>query len=157
MKFSVLILALILCQGADAQTYRCVKDNKTIYSDQPCNTETARKLVEEKSAEPVQVKPVFNEYKIVIESPTVQSPIVPLPSKPIARAPDNERPWGLILLIAGLYFLPAIIAGSRKHHNETAIILLNILLGWTVIGWLASLIWSATAIKRVDKNNKIAG
>ncbi len=44
-----------------------------------------------------------------------------------------------------LYLLPAINAKSRKHPSTGAIFLLNIFLGWTVIGWLVALIWSATA------------
>ena len=49
------------------------------------------------------------------------------------------------ILIAG-YFLPTIIAGRRKHHNLPAIIAVNLLLGWTLLGWLIALIWSLTAV-----------
>ncbi|MNZ16097.1 superinfection immunity protein [Pseudomonas putida] len=44
-----------------------------------------------------------------------------------------------------LYLLPAINAKSRRHPSTGAVFLLNLFLGWTVIGWLAALIWSATA------------
>lgn len=50
----------------------------------------------------------------------------------------------LIGLIAG-YFLPTLIAAVRNHHNANAIMLLNLLLGWTFLGWVAALVWSATA------------
>ena len=50
------------------------------------------------------------------------------------------------ILIAG-YFLPTIIAGRRKHHNLGAIIAVNLLLGWTLLGWLIALIWSLTAVR----------
>ena len=43
-----------------------------------------------------------------------------------------------------IYFLPYVIANARHHHNSQAILLLNLLLGWTVLGWIAALIWSAT-------------
>ncbi|NQD74117.1 superinfection immunity protein [Pseudomonas sp. CM27] len=46
-----------------------------------------------------------------------------------------------------LYFAPTFVAAKRKHPNGTPIALLNIFLGWTFIGWLAALIWSASAIK----------
>ena len=40
------------------------------------------------------------------------------------------------LLFGGvLYFLPTIVAAARHTHNTTGILLLNLLLGWTVIGW----------------------
>jgi Superinfection immunity protein/zinc-ribbon domain len=45
-----------------------------------------------------------------------------------------------LVLCAGLYFLPAII-GSKKH-NATAILAVNVLLGWTVIGWIVALVWA---------------
>jgi len=48
----------------------------------------------------------------------------------------------LVVLTFVLYFLPAVIAFLRKHKNKLAILLLNFLLGWTALGWVASLIWS---------------
>lgn len=54
----------------------------------------------------------------------------------------------VIILIAVLHFLPTIIALARGHHNGFAIFLTNLLLGWTVIGWVVAFIWSCTAIER---------
>ncbi|HLI03569.1 MAG TPA: superinfection immunity protein [Terracidiphilus sp.] len=45
-----------------------------------------------------------------------------------------------LLFVIGLYFLPAILAAIRHTHNSTAILLLNIFLGWTVIGWFVALL-----------------
>jgi T4 superinfection immunity protein len=45
-----------------------------------------------------------------------------------------------VFLIA--YFTPALIAVLRKHRFTTAIGLINLLLGWTVIGWFASIVWA---------------
>jgi hypothetical protein len=42
-----------------------------------------------------------------------------------------------------LYFLPSII-GYRKQAF-TGIFVVNLLLGWTVIGWIVALIWACTA------------
>lgn len=53
----------------------------------------------------------------------------------------------LVLLLVG-HFLPTIIAVARGHHNGFAIFLTNLLLGWTVIGWVVALIWSTTAVQR---------
>ena len=47
-----------------------------------------------------------------------------------------------ILTGIAMYFLPAIIAGVRKHQNTGAIVVINLLLGWTFLGWVACLIWS---------------
>lgn len=43
-------------------------------------------------------------------------------------------------VLAFLYFLPAILAHNKR--NFTTIFLMDALLAWTVIGWIASLIWA---------------
>jgi hypothetical protein len=47
-----------------------------------------------------------------------------------------------------MYFLPSIVAGARAHQSTAAIFVLNLLLGWTVIGWVVALIWSLSAVWR---------
>ncbi len=49
-----------------------------------------------------------------------------------------------------IYFVPIIIAYTRKHNNFVAICLLNVFTGWTFLGWLASLLWSLNS--DVDKS-----
>jgi len=47
-----------------------------------------------------------------------------------------------ILLLAGgliVYFIPNWVANARKHHNANAIFVTNLFLGWTFIGWVASI------------------
>jgi len=48
----------------------------------------------------------------------------------------------LITLVLVIYFLPSLIALLRRHKNMLAIFLLNFFLGWTIIGWVSSLVWS---------------
>ena len=50
---------------------------------------------------------------------------------------------GFLVLLA-LYFVPSIIAFTRHHHNKWAIFVLNLLLGWTGLGWIGGLVWSLT-------------
>jgi hypothetical protein len=45
-----------------------------------------------------------------------------------------------------LYFLPTIVALNRHLPWTTAIIILNVLLGWTVLGWVGALVWSAMPV-----------
>ena len=47
-----------------------------------------------------------------------------------------------VVLIFAFYFLPTLIAFLRQHKNKLVIFLLNLLLGWTVLGWVVSLVWS---------------
>jgi hypothetical protein len=55
---------------------------------------------------------------------------------------------GFVLIGIGifLYFVPWYIAHQRHHPNMTAIAVLNVFLGWTFVGWVVALVWSATAI-----------
>ena len=48
----------------------------------------------------------------------------------------------IITLMFAAYFLPTLIAFLRQHKNKLAIFLLNLLLGWTALGWVGSLVWS---------------
>jgi Superinfection immunity protein len=41
-----------------------------------------------------------------------------------------------------MYFLPSIIALVRSKRDITAILLLNLFLGWTFIGWVVALVWA---------------
>src|SRR5262249_43674456 len=52
-----------------------------------------------------------------------------------------------LFFIAGLflYFLPSMIAAKKR--NAAGIITLNLLLGWSVVGWIASLVWALAAEK----------
>ena len=49
-----------------------------------------------------------------------------------------------MILLAALYVLPIIIAISRKHRNVASLAIVCLLLGWTIIGWVACLAWAFT-------------
>jgi hypothetical protein len=42
-----------------------------------------------------------------------------------------------------MYFLPSIIALVKSKHDTLAIFLLNLFLGWSVVGWIVALVWAA--------------
>ena len=50
----------------------------------------------------------------------------------------------LFVLLVEVYLFPAVIAWARRHRNRAAIILLDILLGWTLLGWVAAMVWAFT-------------
>jgi ribosomal protein S27AE len=41
-----------------------------------------------------------------------------------------------------LYLLPTLEAWKRGRENSTSIALVNILLGWSLIGWVVALVWA---------------
>ncbi|MBN1928361.1 MAG: superinfection immunity protein [Chlorobiaceae bacterium] len=48
----------------------------------------------------------------------------------------------LNVFLWAFYFIPSMIAWTRKHRSLPAIIALNILLGWTGLGWIGAFVWS---------------
>ena len=52
--------------------------------------------------------------------------------------------FGLVIIVVGviLYFLPSIVAKKREHNNLTAIVLINAVFGWTILGWIGALVWA---------------
>mgnify|MGYP007071571068 CR=1 FL=1 len=49
-----------------------------------------------------------------------------------------------VIIFFILYFLPSVIAVSQKKSNTLAIVILNLVAGWTLIGWIVALVWAAT-------------
>lgn len=48
-----------------------------------------------------------------------------------------------------VYFAPSWIALARRVHHPIPIFLLNLVLGWSVIGWVVALVWALLATKAV--------
>lgn len=58
---------------------------------------------------------------------------------------DSIVTGGIIfVLVALFYFIPSFNASMRGHPQRTPITLLNLFLGWTVVGWIIAMIWSST-------------
>ena len=52
----------------------------------------------------------------------------------------------VILLVLLIYFLPTIVVGRKTFAMQ--VFLLNLLLGWTFLGWVIALVW---AVKKESK------
>jgi hypothetical protein len=48
-----------------------------------------------------------------------------------------------LLVLAALYFLPTIVAASRKVPNQGSVLVVNLFLGWTLLGWVIALAMAA--------------
>ena len=47
-----------------------------------------------------------------------------------------------IALVLAIYFAPVLVARQRRHRSLSALFVLNLLLGWTFLGWVAALVWA---------------
>ena len=50
----------------------------------------------------------------------------------------------LLVILAGCYVIPTIVALFRGKVGVGGVIVVNILLGWTVVGWFVSFIWACS-------------
>jgi hypothetical protein len=61
---------------------------------------------------------------------------------------DMNDPVFIIAIVLGLaavlaiYFLPTIVARAKKHPNRRAIFWVNLLLGWSGVGWFVAMLWA---------------
>jgi Superinfection immunity protein len=53
-------------------------------------------------------------------------------------------------VLTSLYMLPWAVAVTRGKSNATAIGLINLLLGWTVIGWIVALVMACMPHKELE-------
>lgn len=51
-----------------------------------------------------------------------------------------------VLILA--YFIPALVAWGRRVHNSGQVIIVNLFLGWTIIGWVVALVMAASPRRR---------
>lgn len=61
----------------------------------------------------------------------------------LAKAALLVMVWSIAILTFG-YLLPWAVAVSRRKSNHWGILLVNFLLGWTLIGWVVALVMSCT-------------
>ena len=50
--------------------------------------------------------------------------------------------WCLFWCGVALYFVPIMVAAYRQHKQFKAIAVLNVLAGWTFVGWVVALVWA---------------
>jgi hypothetical protein len=64
---------------------------------------------------------------------------------------SNGTGLGLIYVVAflaavGGYFLPALLAWSRRVPNSGSVLVINLFLGWTLVGWVVALAMAARTV-----------
>lgn len=54
----------------------------------------------------------------------------------------------VIAVLTGFYMLPWAVAVTRSMPNTGSILLINLLLGWTIIGWIVALVMACSQAQR---------
>ncbi len=60
----------------------------------------------------------------------------------------------VLLIGAVVYLLPCGIAYQRKAGAANGIMVLNVLLGWTGLGWIGALVWAIAAPAPVQEDGR---
>tara|TARA_R110000772_G_scaffold208623_1_gene319207 strand:- start:786 stop:1109 length:324 start_codon:yes stop_codon:yes gene_type:complete len=60
-----------------------------------------------------------------------------------------------VLILVYIHFLPTIIALKKNHKNKVPIILINIFLGWSLVGWVVALVWATKKAEGVIVENNV--
>ena len=56
-----------------------------------------------------------------------------------------------------IYFLPAIIGKNRGINSSGALFFVNLISGWTLIGWLICFLWATTGATRAQTRSTLVG
>jgi Superinfection immunity protein len=51
--------------------------------------------------------------------------------------------------LVSIYVMPMLIASERGHKRVNAIVVFNILTGWTFFGWVISFVWALAEEKEM--------
>jgi Superinfection immunity protein len=50
--------------------------------------------------------------------------------------------WLFVPVLLVVYFIPGMVAYWRHHSRPHVVLLFNLLIGWTLIGWVITLVWA---------------
>ncbi len=76
--------------------------------------------------------------------PVLHALPTPMPSpSPVAEVVGGMSILTVLMILSVLmYFIPALV--GMRHKQAAAIFVLNAFLGWTIVGWVAALVWACT-------------
>lgn len=53
----------------------------------------------------------------------------------------------IVVVLLALYFAPTAVAFSRGHPHAASVLVINLFLGWTLIGWVVALAMSVSGFQ----------
>ena len=68
-----------------------------------------------------------------------------------AAAPLSPSDVLLVVALVALYMVPTVVALARGCWNAPRVVRVNLVYGWTGIGWLAALVAACTGSRKVRR------
>lgn len=62
--------------------------------------------------------------------------------------------WLLLALLVVVYLIPTIVAFSRGVSSPWSVVVVNVLLGWTFVGWVVALAMAARTVNRPAQSER---
>jgi hypothetical protein len=62
--------------------------------------------------------------------------------------------YEFLVMVLLIYFAPTVVAVARDHQDRLAIGAVNLLFGWTMVGWLLAFIWSLTGVREYYRGSR---
>jgi hypothetical protein len=70
-----------------------------------------------------------------------------------AASGGNDAVGGFVVVMVGMYFVPLIVGLIRRVPNSGSIGVINVFLGWTMIGWVVALAMASRSHPPVNQVN----
>lgn len=68
----------------------------------------------------------------------------------VAMMAFGEKTTMALVLGGAVYLLPTIVAYTRKVPNTGSVFVINLFLGWTLIGWVVALAMAARSVPQTQ-------
>ena len=105
---------------------------------------TVDPITEEAVQTPVRVRHSARKPTPTAAPDPISVPITPAVINSSSDSGAASFGLGLILGILFLYFLPIVVSGVRGCKAHNGIVVVNLFLGWTFVGWVVALAWAAS-------------
>ena len=56
-----------------------------------------------------------------------------------------------VAVVVAVYGAPTFVALKRVHHQTGPIVIVNLFLGWTLVGWVVALAWAVSPVRHVER------
>lgn len=66
-------------------------------------------------------------------------------------AESSGSGWAILILVVVGYFVPTLVAYGRKVSSVGSIVVVNVFLGWTLIGWVVALAMAARSVQKPER------
>ena len=74
---------------------------------------------------------------------------------PVVSSSASSTVAILFVVLVLSYVVPSVIAYFRRHRRRRTILALNLLTGWTAIGWVVCAVWCSTPNVEVRRTRTV--